>query len=275
MPNLPDVPIGESVHVGCKSCAIGTSCHEGRADYCPTNGEWTHYGNNSYNCGAGKHKFYCKRQSYGADPLQCCINEDSTYRDKTCDPQYRSSTTPGCRSLLIDYCDSSANAFKPVCSKFLKNLERTSPGTVNRIASQVCIGGNADRPECACYSAELPEELAGNTAKAIYRCLDSGCQSPDAWNTLNCNIAYTKCSIIDPTLVINDSEVNKVTIANECGNTCIDCDPTNYSTDYPSPPPPSNGITLDSKTIVIFGAGLSMIVIVIMVMFLLLGAKKK
>lgn len=272
MPNLPDIVIGEKVHVGCKSCALGSSCYNGRSDWCPNNGEWTNFGDNSYNCSVGKHKFYCKRQSYNADPLQCCMRNATTVLGKTCDPQYRSSTNSSCTSLLINHCEKPSNAFSAVCSQFIKDLAETQPGTVNRIAGNVCTGSNADRPECACYSAKVPDGLKDNRAAAIYRCLDADCQAPDAWNTNRCNIAFTQCNIEDPTILINESTLNKIKIANECGNICIDCDLDDPDNEEPvETPQPTK--PLDFTPIIIGGAAI--VVILLIIMILTLGVKKK
>ena len=82
-------------------CNSGTCCTNGGGTYCGITGQ----------------SITCKRKSFKANPLNCCLQdysgcnknninacfEDSSQR-YTCDPAYRNQSSPGCQDKLTQYC---------------------------------------------------------------------------------------------------------------------------------------------------------------------------
>ena len=118
-----------------------------RTDLCPDNGEFqiiqgdacTYDGGDAGNewecwyCGIGGWSGHCpiagfrtkcKRTSYSADPLQCCLKETAIVDNKTCDPKYRSMNSGACDEYMTTYCSDPnlTNFFSPKCRQWLKSL---------------------------------------------------------------------------------------------------------------------------------------------------------
>src|SRR5579871_604778 len=85
----------------------------------------------------------CVRKSFNGDPLTCCLNDyncsgptgsqndnlcfsDPSHK-KTCDPNYRSQTSTGCRDLLIDYC-SGADLTNPNDTSWINRWQNPVTG---------------------------------------------------------------------------------------------------------------------------------------------------
>jgi hypothetical protein len=273
VPNLPNYgPEKERILVGesCTGCWLGSSCCDGDENNCPKNGEWDTSGDcSSYTCSGGT-RSYCKRISYNADPVQCCVQGRSTIGSVTCDPKYRGSFLPDCQPIMKQYCDNRTNFFTPECQAWLKDIAPTQKGTADQLGNKYCPG--SDDPFCACYNITMPPDLK-DSAKGIFRCLDASCSgNQQALNTIDCPSAYVDCSI-DASVVLNQSTAQKITIANNCG---VDNSPSPSPSPTPSPSPsPSPTPSNDVTQYVVFGIAGLIAMLIIIGLIILLTQKKK
>lgn len=227
----------------CETCRPNNN-YSANSKYCPSD-EWEQHSigdcgwciyDRSPNCSCSRTgtvgtRVGCRRkkgkEGYKGDPVKCCANltpVKQVGQGKTCDPRFRGVTKTDCKEHMITYCSIKENFLKPVCKAWMQNNAKNNKenlnGTINDLAFKFCPGSSD--PFCACYNAKMPANL-GNSQQAIalFRCLDPKCQSQEALNTLNCPSVYVDCDINNVQVAANASEIERVTIANRCGNVYV------------------------------------------------------
>jgi hypothetical protein len=183
-----------------------------------------------YGCsggGIGGSRCAVRRSKYLADPTQCCLRQALTVGPHTCDPKYRVSPSDACDPLMLAYCDNPVNFFSDGCKAWMQSLSKNSGkiGTLNLLANKYCPGSTDEF--CACYNVRMRPELTTDSAKAIFRCLDPQCAGQNALNTLNCPLSYVECNQDNINVLLQKTEVEKIQIAQECGNLIVNPDPGN------------------------------------------------
>lgn len=206
--------------------------------------------------------------------LQCCLQQRFQTSTGDCDTKYASHLSPECKPLLIQHCRERENAFSPNCVEFLHNLISDAPETVELITRDVCYQNT--HQACSCVNAQVPAGVTNPKAQKVYKCLSTECNDPinGGWNPYDCQNSFTECEILDPNIFQNKSEVERIEIANQCGQICVG-DSCN-TTSVPTLPPPPQKVVIPKfvSTVVIVSVALILVTIVIIVMTSLTTGKK-
>lgn len=306
LPNLPNQPVGEP---GIEILGSGSAYGGPLRLLCPQNGEWQarkatcdasstgsrdadycgRGGNSGQFGGCCDGKCYigtsgcttkCVRLGYNADRLQCCLTGGPLIGDLTCDPVYRGSSKPDCQPLMKTHCDNETNFFTNSCKTWLRNISQTDRGTADELANKYCTTATGkttqNAPFCACYNIQIPSDVKPS-ARGIFRCLDDTCSgNQQALNTLTCPNVYQDCSIKDINVVLNESTVNKINIANKCcvGDSCPPSGTISPSATPTSTPTPTTTSPTNYVVPVTIGAAILALVITILVIVMVLKKKK-
>ncbi len=230
-----------------------------------------------------------QRINFNADPIACCLDNTGSplQGNNTCDPQYRGPYATGCASVIQKYCDNSQNFFTDTCKQWLKNQARTSNGAVvDTLANKYCPASTD--PLCACFNSKLPAAWANDVTKtALFRCLDPTCQggsNPLALKPFNlvCPNSYVDCQQDNIRLQLQQSGIDKVTVANNCGNISLGtppptASPTASPTPTPSAPSAPSAAVIGglSKTMIATIVGSALLFLIFIIILIAVIAKKK
>jgi len=182
------------------------------------------------------------RNSYNADPLQCCLNTTLTIGNETCDPSNRDGSSVNCKALMKEYCKGAnlqSNQYciqwcaenKDVCNGFMKSRCNDinalffdpsckefcldNPGMCDSASRTLCSNNNPD-PYCACINSDV------NLYRENPVCQDANCVKSGYKTNDMITLSQNGCTIMDCGVYINLKDVNNFvfkdnTISQKCG----------------------------------------------------------